>query len=82
MDLNSNQPPCTIFKLPQPFRFVNLLGHSPIEYNQEQARLRTYSGEESLIRSFPYAVFDSNICAYKTHTPLPTHCFVADPKLG
>ena len=58
------------FKLPQPFRFVNILGHSPIEYNQEQARLRTYSGEESLIRSFPYAVFDSNTRAYKTHTPL------------
>ena len=36
-------------------RFVALLGHKPIEYNQEQARIKAYNGEESLIRSFPCA---------------------------
>tara|TARA_Y100000768_G_scaffold241557_1_gene183076 strand:+ start:4011 stop:4160 length:150 start_codon:yes stop_codon:yes gene_type:complete len=36
--------------------FVRLLGHEPIEYNQEQARMRSYDGQESLIRSFPSKV--------------------------
>ena len=36
-------------------RFVNILGHKPIEFNQEQARMKCYNGEESLIRSFPCA---------------------------
>ena len=36
-------------------RFVALLGHKPIEFNQEQARVKAYNGEESLIRSFPCA---------------------------
>tara|TARA_Y100000996_G_scaffold398851_1_gene367293 strand:- start:72 stop:269 length:198 start_codon:yes stop_codon:yes gene_type:complete len=36
-------------------RFVALLGHKPIEFNQEQARIKCYNGEESLIRSFPCA---------------------------
>ena len=35
--------------------FVALLGHKPIEFNQEQARVKAYNGEESLIRSFPCA---------------------------
>ena len=35
--------------------FVALLGHKPIEFNQEQARIKCYNGEESLIRSFPCA---------------------------
>ena len=35
--------------------FVNILGHKPIEFNQEQARMKCYNGEESLIRSFPCA---------------------------
>lgn len=36
--------------------FVRLLGHEPVEYNQEQARLQTYDGGQSLIRSFPSKV--------------------------
>ena len=36
--------------------FVRLLGHEPIEFNQEQARMRSYDGQESLIRSFPSKV--------------------------
>ena len=36
-------------------RFVALLGHKPIEFNQEQARVKCYNGEEALIRSFPCA---------------------------
>ena len=38
--------------------FVNLLGASEkiIEYNQEQARIRTYTNEISIVRSFPSKV--------------------------
>ena len=39
--------------LPFSLQFVRLLGHEPIEYNQEQARIKAYDGGESLIRSFP-----------------------------
>lgn len=35
--------------------FVRLLGHEPVEYNQEQARIKTFDGGTSLIRSFPSA---------------------------
>ena len=33
--------------------FVRLLGHDVIEYNVEQARVQSYDGGVSLIRSFP-----------------------------
>lgn len=34
-------------------QFIRLLGHEPIEYNQEQCRVKSYDGREALIRSFP-----------------------------
>ena len=36
--------------------FIRLLGHEPVEYNQEQCRVKTYDGREALIRSFPSKV--------------------------
>tara|TARA_X000001036_G_scaffold282111_1_gene262008 strand:+ start:4068 stop:4232 length:165 start_codon:yes stop_codon:yes gene_type:complete len=33
--------------------FVRLLGHEPVEYNQEQAKIRSYDGKMAIIRSFP-----------------------------
>ena len=35
------------------WQFVRLLGHEPVEFNQEQARMKSYDGGSSLIRSFP-----------------------------
>ena len=54
--------------------FVRLLGHEPVEYNQEQARMNTYDGAQSLIRSFPSKVGVSiqedrtRACSTHTHT--------------
>ena len=37
-------------------QFIRLLGHEPVEYNQEQCRVNTYDGRQALIRSFPSKV--------------------------
>ena len=34
-------------------RFVRMMGHEPVEYNQEQARVNCYDGKLATIRSFP-----------------------------
>jgi len=54
--VDSNRPPHAPLLTACVRRFVNILGHKPIEYNQEQARMKCYNGEESLIRSFPSKV--------------------------
>ena len=55
--------------------FVRLLGHEPLEFNQEQARVMAYDGKASIIRSFPcvatQALYLLRTTAYRT--PLAPH---------
>ena len=46
---------------PAQIEFVRLLGHEPLEFNQEQARVMAYDGRASIIRSFPSKVGVSGI---------------------
>ena len=53
-------PPCTACRASRvcgarQIEFVRLLGYEPLEYNQEQARVMSFDGKASIIRSFPYA---------------------------
>ena len=58
---------------PRPPQFIRLLDHEPVEYNQEQCRVRTYDGREALIRSFPSKVGVRRFRSNNTHTPTRTH---------
>lgn len=54
--------------------FVRLLGHEPIEYNQEQARMKSFDGKQSLIRSFPSKVgVSATVPRTRIHTVHTTH---------
>jgi len=53
-------PPLCSFRVPALTDFgriaVEFRGHEPIEYNQEQCRVKSFDGKQSLIRSFPSAL--------------------------
>jgi len=59
--------------------FIRLLGHEPVEYNQEQCRVNTYDGRQALIRSFP------SVCQYTNPSQPPyqllqNHCAKTDTR--